>query len=513
MPSPKTDRNRALVGFGFVGQGDEKLDSGRAVPTARPSASVNMPIFSKTLALNHSAQAVYDFHSRPGAFARLTPPWQAVKVLQQSGEFANRRVVMDLAMGLGSVRWVAQHRDAIPARQFVDEQVQGPFAQWRHSHLFIAEPADVPGCQLTDSIEWQLPGGGLGRWLAGGHVEALLKRTFAFRHRRTRVDLDRHAAFAAQKRLRVAISGASGLVGTALTAYLETAGHTVQRLVRRVGAGPEEIQWNPDAGTVDLTALEGVDAIVHLAGENVGARWTAARREAVLRSRVQGTATLANAICRLPRRPSVFVSASAVGLYGDTGDAEVDETSPKGTGFLAEVCRAWEQAAEPARTAGVRVVHPRIGVVLTAGGGALAKLLPPFRLGAGGPIGAGTQGFPWVALDDVLAALELALHDDRLDGPVNLVAPQLLTQRAFAATLGAVLRRPALLPMPAPVIRALFGDMGREVLLAGQRVGPRRLQELGFRFEFEQLADLLSFELGRPGPVRAALGDGMAGRS
>lgn len=294
--------------------------------------------------------------------------------------------------------------------------------------------------------------------------------------------------------LHIAVTGASGLIGTQLCMFLASGGHRVDRLVRRE-AGPGEIAWDPARRTIDVRALEGVDVVVHLAGENVaGGRWTAARKADVMNSRVDGTHTIATAVAALERKP-LLISASATGYYGHTGDVVVDESSPNGVGFLAEVCKAWEAAADPARAAGVRVVHPRIGVVLSRAGGALAKMKTPFLFGVGGPIGDGRQGFPWIAMDDTIGAL-LHLLGAGLDGPVNLVAPGATRQGDFARTLGAVLGRPAILPLPAFVARTIFGEMGQRILLEGQRVAPQRLLESGYAFVRPELEAALSFELG-----------------
>ena len=455
-----------------------------------------MATFVRSVALPHSPHDVYAWHARDGAFERLVPPWQRVEVVKRVGDFANLRAEMRIQLGPLSLPWVAQHSGAVSGQQFIDTQLRGPFARWQHTHRF---EATATGSQLVDAVDFAVPGGWLGQRVAGRAVDAMLARTFAFRHRRTRLDLAAHARWAHCPRMRIALTGGTGVVGSALTAYLQTAGHTVLQLVRRPARNQLEVQWDPLGGSVNLAALEGIDAAVHLAGENVGARWTPERKIAVMQSRVRGTATLVNALLALQKRPTVLVSASAVGIYGDTGGAVVDEGAAAGTGFLADVCRAWERAAEPARQAGIRVVHPRIGVVLTAKGGALVKMLPVFRAGLGGRIGSGRQGLPWIALDDVLGALELALHDAALEGAVNLVAPGAGRQMEFARTLARVLGRPGVLPMPDAVVRALFGDMGREVLLAGQFVRAGQLVDRGFCFQFEELGDLLRFELGLAG--------------
>ena len=290
--------------------------------------------------------------------------------------------------------------------------------------------------------------------------------------------------------MRILLSGASGLVGSALAPFLAARGHDVVRLVRRApGAG--EARWDPSARHIDRPALERADAVVHLSGERVIARWTAAKRAAIRSSRVDTTRFLAETIAGLERRPRTFVAASAIGYYGDRGDEPVTEDSTPGTGFLADLCRDWEAASEPAREAGVRVVRTRIGLVLTPAGGTLGQLLPFFRLGLGGPIGRGRQWWSWIAMDDLLALFAFALERDALRGPVNITSPDPVRNAEFARTLGRVLRRPAFLPVPPLVLRLLYGVAADEVLLTGQRVLPARAGQAGFRFSFATLEPAL----------------------
>jgi uncharacterized protein (TIGR01777 family) len=280
------------------------------------------------------------------------------------------------------------------------------------------------------------------------------------------------------------------MLGTALVRRLAADGHAVLRLVRRAPRGADEVRWDPAAGVVDAAALEGVDAVVNLAGENVGERWTAERKARIRASRVDATRLLATTLARLGRRPRVLVNASAVGIYGDRGDERLDETSAPGGGFLAEVVRDWEAATEPAAAAGIRVVLPRFGVVLSARGGALAKLLTPFRLGVGGPIGGGDQWMSWISLDDAVALMELAIHDERLAGPLNAVAGA-VTNRQFAHALAGVLHRPALLPVPAFALKLALGEMAEETILISQRAEPRALTQLGYSFIHPELDDAI----------------------
>ncbi len=458
-----------------------------------------MTRFAARSPLPVSADELYCWHARAGAFQRLMPPWEQLRLVQQSGGIADgARVAFDIRQGPVWLRWEAEHSDHIEGRQFRDTMLRMSGTAWTHLHRF--EPAGDVNSQLIDEIDFTLPFGALGR-LGTATMLRKLQRLFAFRHRRTRDDLLRHAAFAHRSRLDIAISGASGLIGSQLCAFLSTGGHRVRRLVRRnANSAAGEITWDPSRGEIDSKALEGVDAVIHLAGENIASgRWTAARKKSILTSRVDSTRLLAETIARLERPPRVFVSASAVGFYGDRGDP-VDESSGTGTGFLAEVCRAWEEAAEPARAAGLRVVHPRIGMVVAGQGGALAKLLTPFRLGLGGPVGGGKQMTSWISLDDLLGVLHWILFDEAISGPVNAVSPKAIDNRRFVQTLGAVLNRPAILPLPAFAVRLAFGEMGQRVLLDGAAVRPARLLAAGFPFLHPEIETAVRSELGSLAP-------------
>jgi uncharacterized protein (TIGR01777 family) len=296
--------------------------------------------------------------------------------------------------------------------------------------------------------------------------------------------------------VRVAITGASGFIGTALVAALRSDGHTV----RAIGRGESsDIRWNPDEAQLDGASLVGVDAVVHLAGAPVGERWTAARKRAIRESRVRGTDLISRTIAALSPggRPSVLVCSSAVGYYGSRGDAWLDETSTPGTDFLASVARDWEAAAEPARAAGIRVVHLRTGLVLSPKGGALAKMLPAFRLGAGARLGSGKQWMSWIALDDLVRAMQFALATGTLGAAANAVSPAPVTNAEFTSTLAQVLGRPAVAAVPDFALRMLLGEMGEATLLASQRVRPLRLAAAGFEFRHPALESALRFELQR----------------
>lgn len=290
---------------------------------------------------------------------------------------------------------------------------------------------------------------------------------------------------------KILVSGATGFIGSALCPVLTGAGAQVTRLVRARPRDDSEIQWDP-AAAIAGDRLDGFDAVVHLAGETITGRWTAAKKQRILQSRAHGTLGLATVIAQRQRKPRVLVSASAIGFYGDRGDEVLREESPSGsTGFLPEVARAWEQATRPAADAGIRVANLRIGVVLSPRGGALKQMLPPFKLGLGGRLGSGRQFMSWIALEDLMGVIQFALTNDSLRGPVNTVAPNAVTNAQFTKTLGQVLHRPTIFPVPSFVVKTLFGQMGEELLLTSQRVEPARLIAAGFSFKHPELREAL----------------------
>ncbi|MEO7454978.1 MAG: TIGR01777 family oxidoreductase [Gemmatimonadaceae bacterium] len=295
-----------------------------------------------------------------------------------------------------------------------------------------------------------------------------------------------------QSPITVAVSGATGMIGSALVSRLREQGHTVRRLVRSQGAGePEDIHWHPSANELDARVLEGVDAIVHLAGEPIAQRWTSRAKHDIRASRIQGTSLIASAVTQMQRKPQVVVSGSAIGIYGDRGDELLDESSAPGTDFLAGIGREWESSAAPVASAGVRLVLIRSGIVLSADGGALGKMLPPFRLGAGGPMGSGRQWMSWITLADHLRAIEHSILTPSLRGPVNLVAPNPVRNADFAHALGHALGRPAIIPLPAFALELMFGEMAKATILAGQRVAPGALGASGFTFAHPTLPEAL----------------------
>jgi uncharacterized protein (TIGR01777 family) len=410
---------------------------------------------------------VFAWHGRPGAFHRLAPPWQPVRIIQEAMSLSDGRAVLALPGGL---RWSAQHQaDGYdPPFQFVDE-LTAPVLKWRHRHQFMA--VDRDRTRITDTVDSPVPA-------------FVLRSMFAYRHRQLADDLAAQHRYYAEP-MTVAVTGASGLVGTALTSLLTTAGHRVIRLVRHPPQGPDERQWRPD--DPDPRLLRGTDAVVHLAGASIAGRFTDSHKRALRASRVGPTRRLASLA-----GPRVFVSASAIGYYGpDRGDEILTEDSPRGDGFLADLVADWEAEAADA---GKRVVCIRTGIVLTPRGGVLRVQYPLFTAGLGGPLGSGDQWLSWIGIDDLTDIYLRALVDPALNGPVNAVAPNPVRNTDYTKTLASVLHRPALLRVPALGPQMLLGEDGaRELALASQRVQPLA----GQTFRYPELAAALRHMLGR----------------
>jgi len=449
-----------------------------------------------------SADELFAWHTRPGALERLAPPWEDVRLVSKEGEFGNgqRVVVRTPLLGPFRTNWTAEVFGFEPGREFHDRQIKGPFSFFEHTHRMIPDGSNAS--ILDDTVEYRVPLGWLGRLVAGRSVRTKLERMFAYRHRIMLSDLKRHNAFRDRPRLTVAITGSRGLLGNVLTRFLTTGGHRVVRLVHGTSHTPIDdgtrwVSWNPKV-PLDPKVLEGCDAIVHLAGDNiVEGRWTKAKKQRILESRTGPTRRLAEAAASLDVPPKVFISASGISAYGDRGDEELTEDSSTGSSFLADVVLQWEAAAEPARAKGIRTVHPRIGVVLSPAGGALAKQLFAFKMGMGATLGSGKQWVPWIAIDDVIGSIHHAMMTDSLNGPYNCCAPNPVSNRTFGKTLGRVMRRPVFMWIPGFALRTLLGGVADDALLASVRAVPRKLKQSGFAFDYTELEPALRHLMGR----------------
>jgi len=449
-----------------------------------------MTHYERKILLPFSASTVFEWHKQDGALERLIPPWQQVKILKREGQGIQNgaRLKMKVSQGwLGGILEV-EHRDYIEGKQFRDVLIQGPYKRWEHTHL--TQDQQENESLMIDSIEYETPFS----YFIQSYMEKELNRLFTYRHQTLKEDLFRHQGV---KSMKILISGASGLVGSALVPFLTTGQHQVVKLVRQsTNLKSDEIAWDPATGFIDGASLEGFDAVVHLAGESIMGRWTEEKKQKIKESRVKGTQLLSQTLSQLKQKPSVFICSSATGYYGNRGDEILTEQSPKGEGFLADVCEEWENATRTAVEASIRTINLRTGIVLSPKGGALKQMLTPFKWGLGGEMGSGQQYMSWITLDDLIYMILYLIEQPFIAGPVNAVGPHPVTNKEFIQTLGHVLHRPTFLKVPTFGIQLLFGEMGEELLLTSARVEPAKLNKAGFRFSYPHLEKALSHLLG-----------------
>jgi uncharacterized protein (TIGR01777 family) len=452
--------------------------------------------FTRQSTIDAPAEYVFNWHARIGAIKRLSPPWSPLKIISKTpGVSTGTQVKLKIKTGPVFSSWDALHTACEDGRMFRDTQIKGPFRSWNHTHRFT--PSDS-GSILEDSIEFCLPFPVSHSNLAHDFIKKDLERIFRYRHTVTKRDLPLHLSGKIQQPLKIAITGASGLIGSRLAPFFSTGGHQVFTLVRRTQK-PEnnEIFWDPEKGLIDKNALEGFDVVIHLAGENIGeVQWTDAIKARLTQSRVKGTTLLSETLAGLDCPPSVFLCASAIGYYGDTGGATVDESGAMGDQYISDMCHKWEQSCQAAKDKGIRTVNMRIGVVYSPEGGALSKLLFMFRAGLGASIGNGKQAISWISIEDVLHAIHHLIASPLVHGPVNLVSPLPVTNLDFTRTLASLLKRPAWFKIPETVIRARFGQMGEEILLSGANIHPGTLLDSGYSFIHQDLASALTEVLG-----------------
>jgi len=455
--------------------------------------------FIKKAHIKAPVEEVFKWHSRPGALERLSPPWDPVRVIEKKGGInKGARVVLEMKAGPFPYKWTAEHTDYEENRLFRDRQVRGPFSHWEHTHSF--EPDGIEGSFFEDRIDYALPFYLFGKLLGGASVKAKLARIFKYRHATTVQDIILQLSQKDIGRpIKILMTGASGLLGSALIPFFTTGGHLVRTLVRRTPF-PEkgEAFWDPEKNEIDPSVFDGADAVIHLAGEHIGeGRWTDEKKRRIIESRTKGTTLIAETISRLSSPPPVLICASAIGYYGNRGDKILTEDDSPGDDFISKVCSEWEKSAQAAVDKGIRTVFMRIGIALSPAGGALSRLLLPFMAGLGGKIASGSQYMSWVGIDDVIGSFFHVLADNKIAGPVNVVSPNPATNLEFTKALGKVLSRPVIFSIPAAAINLAFGEMGREVLLSSTRVVPQKLIESGYIFRNPDLSGALSHLLGK----------------
>lgn len=482
-----------------------------------------MVVFESVERFHYPLERVYGWHTRPGALTRLSPEW-AQTVLKESypplqpGSRAELKTSVPGTTGVVRVPFIVEHAQGPTPHSFMDCMVKGPLAHWEHTHTFSDPAGTSPGenagqaCIIHDRIQYEvLPSALRSAGKAGSKfsvaftrkaMESTLEKTFVDRGRRLRADLAFHSELEQRyghSRLKVLIAGASGMIGSHVAALLSTGGHQVRTLVRGDLQRDDQIQWGPDQGAVDTNALAWADVVIHLGGRSIATRFTESHKHEIMRSRVQSTRTLVDACAALEvsERPRAFICASAIGAYGSQrGDDVLTESSALGSGFLADVCQQWEQAAMRVEELGMRWVSLRTGVVLSSLGGVLNLQIPLYASGLGGPLGGGRQWLSWVSLDDIASMYVWAALDESLTGPVNGVSVDPVRHKDFSVALGKALKRPAVLPTPSFAPSMVLGRQGaQELALASQYVLPNALEQAGFPFRHKSLEQALSWTL------------------
>jgi len=453
-------------------------------------------VFVKKMRIAAPVADIFKWHARPGALERLTPPWDSLRVLKRNGDIRDGDITtLEMKAGPVPYTWIARHEGYRENVVFKDRQLKGPFKHWVHRHGFA--PGKNGGCVMEDRIEYALPFSPFSHAMAGRWLEKNLERIFDYRHRTLAQDMAAHQAFPVEKPLNIVVTGASGMIGSVLCPFLSTGGHRVVRLVRRPAVSDDEIFWDPHRGYIDLDQIGPVDVIIHLAGESLATgRWTPAKRRRIMESRIRTTKLIAETAVKLNPRVKLLINASAIGYYGNRGTETLSENFGRGSDFISEVCDRWEGAAAPAADKGIRIAFLRIGVALTPRGGALKKMLPVFKFGFGGRLGSGKQYISWIGIDDVIGAIYHVIREEDLEGPVNIVSPFPETNARLSRILGKVIRRPVPWRTPATVIKAIFGQMGKEIVLSSTRVVPEKLLSSGYRFRTSDLEETLRHLLG-----------------
>lgn len=453
-------------------------------------------VFIRKTTIHAPASAVFAWHARDGAINRLTPPWAPLSFVARKGRGIDKGVEVTFKIKIFGIpmTWKARHIDYKENAMFRDCQVKGPFAAWEHSHLFHEKSTRLT--VMEDQVRWRLPFG-IFSLPFYGYAQRQLERIFFYRHQVLKYDMENRVGQV--RKQRILISGGSGTIGKTLIPFLKTCGHEVIRLVRDPNDRSEDaLFWDPFKNILDMDAAGPVDAIINLNGVDISkGRWNRRQRALIIDSRVVSTRVLVEKMKCMARPPATFISASAIGFYGDGGPGRLTEESVPKDCFISRVCRQWEDISLDAQTAGIRPVQLRIGVVLTPAGGALERMYLPFLMGLGTRLSHGGQYMSWIGMEDVLGSVLHILDNKGISGPVNLTSPEPVTNGEFTRTLARVLGRPAPFILPKALVSALWGDMGKETLLASARVMPEKLIESGYRFVHPRLEMALGHVLGR----------------
>jgi len=453
-------------------------------------------VYIKKTKIYTPVERVFSWHERNGAIGRLTPPWAPLKMIARKGEGIQKgvKVIFEIRMFNIHMVWEAEHIDYQENKEFKDRQIKGPFSKWEHTHRFLSKEKMVS--IMEDQVEFKLPFGFLSRPFYG-FAKKEFERMFSYRHRVLKYDLEHFVDTTPPK--RILISGASGTIGSALVPFLRTCGHEVIRLVRKNhDLLKDEVFWDPYKGLLDLETAGPFDAVINLNGVDISrGRWTKQQKKQIVDSRTIPTRLLSEKMKDLDPKPSVFISSSAIGFYGEGEDVVLTETHGMGNCYISKVCHQWETASMDAQTAGIRTVQLRIGVVLTPAGGALARMELPFKAGCGVKISHGRQYMSWISMDDAISGILHILNNDSIKGPVNLTAPNPVTNKEFSKTLARVFSKKVFFTLPRFLALFLWGQMGKETLLTGARVKPEKLLNTGFQFQHEILFSALKDMLGR----------------
>jgi uncharacterized protein len=441
-----------------------------------------------------SSQELYDWHMKPGSFDRIQPPWENARFVKRAPKIINdAEETLEVKIGPFVQKWQAAYYDVIPGKQFCDTQKSGPFKSWKHQHLCLTKNEKTS--TLHDKIEYQLPLAPLSNWLAGSFTKKKMHRMFHYRHQVTQLDLERSQLFQGPSKC-VLVTGGTGLVGSSLVPLLKNLGHKVFVLTRSP-KDDSHIAWNPAKKTIEREKLTQFDTIIHLAGENVGGLWTKSYKEKMCSSRISSTQWFVDELLQHASNLKCFIAASGSNYYPtDTGEV-YDESGSKGHGFLADLVSDWEAATQKIKTHNIRLVTLRISMVLSSRGGALQKMLLPAKLGINKSWGSGKHHFSWIAIDDLVDIIALAINSPDMNGIINVSSPNSISCRDFFTCLGKVFKMPQLIGVPAFILKAMPGGMGKEILLADNRLNPQVLSDLNYSYRYPGLESALRHQLGR----------------